>query len=74
MDLYEERYFDKYLTNEIKRDILDELKNSWMKKSNAHCVFISATEKNNIEELRNRLTDLVKEQYQIRYPYKTEFF
>ena len=24
MDLYEERYFDKYLTNEIKKDILDE--------------------------------------------------
>ena len=74
MDLYEERYFDKYLTNEIKKDILDELKNSWMQKSNAHCVFISATEKNNTEELRNRLTDLVKEQYQIPYPYKTEIF
>ncbi|MBK7441930.1 MAG: GTPase HflX [Chitinophagales bacterium] len=74
MDLYEERTFDKYLTNEIKTDILNELKNTWMQKSNAHCVFISATEKNNIEELRNMLTDLVKEQYQIRYPYKTEFF
>ena len=74
MDLYEERTFDKYLTNEIKTDILNELKNTWMQKSNAHCVFISATEKNNIEELRTMLTDLVKEQYQIRYPYKTEFF
>ena len=74
MDLYEERTFDKYLTNEIKTDILNELKNTWMQKSNAHYVFISATEKNNIEELRTMLTDLVKEQYQIRYPYKTAFF
>lgn len=74
MDLYEKITFDKYLPNEIKIDILNELRNTWMQKSNAHCVFISATEKDNIEELRNMLTDIVKEQYQIRYPYKTEFF
>ena len=74
MDLYEKNNFDKYLQNDIKQDILNDLKKSWMSKSNYHCVFISATEKNNIGELRVLLTDLVKEQYQIRYPYKTEFF
>lgn len=74
MDLYEINNFDKYLKSDIKQDILNDLKKSWMSKSNYHCVFISATEKNNIGELRVLLTDLVKEQYQIRYPYKTEFF
>lgn len=74
MDLYEKNNFDKYLQSDVKQDILNDLKKSWMSKSNYHCVFISATEKNNIGELRVLLTDLVKEQYQIRYPYKTEFF
>lgn len=74
MDLYEERNFDKYLSSDVKRDILAELENTWMQRANATCVFISATQRDNIELLRNMLTDLVKEQYQIRYPYKTEFF
>lgn len=74
MDLYEKNNFDKYLQSDIKLDILNDLKKSWMSKSNYHCVFVSATEKNNIGELRVLLIDLVKEQYQIRYPYKTEFF
>ncbi len=74
MDLYEKNNFDKYLKSDIKQDILNDLKNSWMNKSNYHCVFVSATEKDNIGELRLLLIDLVKEQYQIRYPYKTEFF
>ena len=74
MDLYEKNNFDKYLQSDVKQDILNDLKKSWMSKSNYHCVFISATEKNNVGELRVMLTDLVKEQYQIRYPYKTEFF
>lgn len=74
MDLYEERNFDKYLSSDVRRDILAELENTWMQRANATCVFISATQRDNIELLRNMLTDLVKEQYQIRYPYKTEFF
>ena len=74
MDAYEERYFEKYLTPDVKRDILSELENTWMQRLNAQCVFISAINRTNIELLRSMLTDMVKEQYQIRYPYKTEFF
>lgn len=74
MDAYEERYFDKYLTPDVKRDILSELENTWMQRLNTQCVFISAINRTNIELLRSMLTDMVKEQYQIRYPYKTEFF
>ncbi|MFI5172416.1 MAG: GTPase HflX [Chitinophagales bacterium] len=74
MDLYEIQNFDKYLHIDTKNDILEDLKRSWMNKSNYRCVFISATQKSNMSELREMLTDMVKEQYQIRYPYKTEFF
>jgi GTP-binding protein HflX len=36
-------------------------------------VFISATQKNNIDELRKILLKKIREIYKIRYPYKTEY-
>jgi GTP-binding protein HflX len=48
---------------------LGELKNSWMARNNAPSIFISALKKENTEELRNRLYDLVKEIHITRYPY-----
>jgi GTP-binding protein HflX len=74
MDLYEQKYFDKYLQSDIRKDILDELRNTWMAKTNSNCVFISAIKKENMEELRSHLINLVKEEYQVKYPYKTEFY
>jgi GTP-binding protein HflX len=74
MDLYEQKKFDVYLNGDVKNDILNELKKTWMAKTNNQCVFISATERENINGLRDMLSDAVKEQYQVRYPYKTEFF
>jgi GTP-binding protein HflX len=74
MDLYEQKKFDVYLNGNVKNDILNELKKTWMAKTNNQCVFISATERENINGLRDMLSDAVKEQYQVRYPYKTEFF
>jgi GTP-binding protein HflX len=48
---------------------LEELKNSWMAKNNVHCIFISAREKQNIEEFREMLYAKVKEIHITRYPY-----
>jgi len=48
---------------------LEELKKSWMAKSNLHCIFISALRKQNIDELRKLLYDKVKEIHITRYPY-----
>ena len=49
---------------------LDELKKTWMAKlPNAKCVFISAQNKENIEELKSVLYGEVKEIFQVRYPY-----
>ena len=74
MDLYEERMFDPYLKEEIKKDIVDELRQTWMQRSNENAVFISAIEKRNIQELRDRILLMVAEAYKVRYPYKTEFY
>jgi GTPase len=48
---------------------LDELKNSWMARTNAPSLFISALKKTNVEDLRNLLYKMVREIHITRYPY-----
>ena len=58
--------------NENEEDItsLDSLKKSWMAKMNkTKCVFISAQDKENIEELKEILYEEVKTIFKVRYPY-----
>ena len=73
MDLYEEKHFDEWLEDEVKENILMELKERWENDTQGNCVFISATEKRNIDELRTRILESVRTIYQIRYPYRTGF-
>jgi GTP-binding protein HflX len=74
MDLYKKKYFDEWLEDEVKEDILRELKERWNGITNNQCVFVSAIEKQNIEELRTVILHKVRDMYQIKYPYKTVFF
>ncbi|WP_212001161.1 GTPase HflX [Chitinophaga sp. HK235] len=74
MDLYEANTFDKWLEEDIKKDILDSLKQNWDVKTNGNTVFIAALERRNVEELRKTIMDKVSQLYKERYPYKTEFF
>jgi len=48
---------------------LDDWKNTWMSKMNNNCIFISAHEKQNWEEFKAIVYDLVKEIHARRYPY-----
>ena len=74
MDQYEKNTFDPWLDENVKNDILAELKEKWELETNHQCVFVSATEKRNIDELRNTILNKVKEMYRQRYPYRTEYF
>ena len=74
MDLYKQKYFDEWLEDEVKEDILSELKERWNGITNNQCVFVSAIEKQNIEELRTVILHRVRDMYQVKYPYKTVFF
>lgn len=74
MDLYEKYTFDEWLEEDVKQQILTDLKERWEGETNGNCVFVSAIEKKNIDELRAAVLNKVKELYQIRYPYKTEYF
>lgn len=57
------------LTPETKENLsLEEFKKSWMSQLGEDCVFISAANRTNIDELRNRLTRLVRELHLRRYP------
>lgn len=74
MDLYEKNTFDAWLEDGVKEDLLRELKERWESETRGNCVFISAIERRNLEELRNCILSKVKDLYQIRYPYKDVYF
>lgn len=48
---------------------LEDLKGSWMSKMGEECIFISATKKQNINELRSLLYERAKAVHITRYPY-----
>ena len=74
MDRYEKEVFDQWLEPEVKQEILRELKERWQEETKGNCVFVSATERRNVDELRQTILNNVRSMYQIRYPYKAEFF
>ena len=58
------------LTPKTKENItLEELMKTWMAKMNDNCIFISARNRTNIEELRDLLYKKVRELHVQKYPY-----
>ena len=58
------------LTPRTKENItLPELMNTWMAKMNGDCIFISAREKTNLEELKTVIYNKVRELHVQKYPY-----
>jgi GTP-binding protein HflX len=60
----------------IKRENidLDELKRTWMARLHDDCIFISATQKHNIDQLRTMLYNRIKAIHIERYPYNDFLF
>lgn len=73
MDLYEKNVFDEWLDNNVKQEILEDLRERWQRETDGNAVFISAIEKRNLDLLREIILNKVREMYKVRYPYKTEF-
>ena len=58
------------LTPAMKENVtLDELKKTWMAKEHDNCLFISAKQKENIDEFREVLYKKVRELHVQKYPY-----
>ena len=74
MDLYEAKVFDEWLDPEVKQDLLIQLNERWQHLTNNSAIFISATERKNIDGLRETILNKVKALYEERYPYLTNFY
>ena len=73
MDQYEDRTFDEWLEPEVKENLLSELFKRWQNETRSSCVFVSATQRREIEKLRTTILNQVREMYAKRYPYKTGY-
>jgi GTPase len=74
MDRYEALNFDEWLEAGTREELLKELKERWEEETHSACVFMSATERANIDGLRESLISRVKVLYRERYPYRAEHF
>ena len=74
MDAYEKNTFDEWLSDDVKKEILHDLKERWELETQGNCVFISAIERRNVDQLRQTILHKVRDMYRIRYPYKSEYF
>ena len=74
MDLYSKNTFDEWLEEETKQDLLTDLHDRWQRETDNNAVFVSATERTNLEGLRKNILDRVKEIYKLRYPYRSESY
>ncbi|CAN5644296.1 GTPase HflX [soil metagenome] len=74
VDRYDKNTFDDWLEPSVKQQLMQDLKDRWNRETNYNSIFISATEKINIEELRKVILDKVRALYAIRYPYKANFY
>ena len=74
MDLYRERYLDEFLHEEEKAALIQELEAHWQKETGNQACFISATQREGLDQLRAMLKTQVDALYIKRYPYKTRFW
>ncbi len=72
IDRYRELYFDDYLDGKTKKDILKELSENMTNNFGHENIFISATEKENIENLREKMTEMIVKLYEERYPFQAK--
>ncbi|MEM1357216.1 MAG: GTPase HflX [Bacteroidota bacterium] len=69
VDLFRERNYDLYLDQEGREEIEEGLRKSLEGEFGNEAILISARTKENLNLLRRRLVDMVKEEYQQTYPY-----
>ena len=72
IDLYRELNYDQYVDEEARQEIEEGLKGNLRHTFDTDLVFISAKTKENLGELRDKLQEMVKKQYLVRYPYQAK--
>lgn len=69
IDLYRENNYDLYLDEEGRDEVEEGLRASLESEFGDEAILISARTKENLDLLRERLVEMVKQEYQATYPY-----
>lgn len=72
LDLFKANNFDELLEDEVKNEILVEVQNRLKNNYEHDNIFISAIQKENIDLLRDKLTEMIRNEYEVRYPYQVK--
>lgn len=72
IDRYRELNYDPFLEPEAKFEIEEGLQGTLKHLFDHDNIFVSALTKENIDELRSQVLQLIKKQYHIRYPYQSQ--
>lgn len=69
IDLFRERNYDMYLDEEGREEVEGDLRKGLEAEFGNEAMLVSAHTKENVDALRQRITALVKQEYQATYPY-----
>lgn len=72
IDLYYEKYFDDYLDKDTRNELIEEIRLKFKNLYSTDNVMISAINKENIDELRTMLKEMIANEYSVRYPYQVK--
>jgi GTP-binding protein HflX len=70
IDLWRERVFDPYLAEDVRQELEAEIKAGWTEKLEERVVFLSAIDREGIEQLRTKMYDMISRCYVERYPHQ----
>ncbi len=69
IDLFRERNYDLYLDEEGREEVEGDLRKGLEAEFGNEAILVSAQTKENVNALRQRITEMVKGEYQATYPY-----
>lgn len=74
IDQFRKNSYDDLLDREIRDELFSKFESGMKNTYGENCIFISARDKENIDELRELLRLEVENKYKIRYPFKTQYW
>ncbi|MCH2081086.1 MAG: GTPase HflX [Saprospiraceae bacterium] len=70
IDLYRQKNYDDLIDEEAMKEIEDGIQGNLNHQFGHENVLVSAMTKENVDILRQKVTQMIKQQYKIRYPYQ----
>ncbi len=74
IDQFRKNSYDELLDRDTRDELFSKFESGMKNTYGENCIFISARDKENIDELRELLRLEVENKYKIRYPFKTQYW